>query len=305
MPIRTKKNYIAQFGSGKPGEMGTSQTEIEVFQKLDIKNPKIGFAPFHHILHDQPNDWRIFLELIQPLTKKKIELFEFHKEKNIDQLKQRITACDVFVLGSGVCEPYLEFIFNNQLHQFFHDYFKQGNHLIGYSAGSICLSSRYIHVAFFREVLIYWSTLLKAPLPQKEEFKKSILQDCPKDHKETLQQIFEIDSVTDILSHPLCKEEFQAVSMKALEFLPNMVMLPHFNEAVHATDAHLNASVRRFPRYRHFGVPNGSALFHTFSGGKLIKSEVIGQNPNHRLQVTEFLKRDTRSYKQGEIIELF
>jgi len=44
MPAKSKKNYIVQFGSGKPGEMGTSSTELEVFDRLGVKNPKIGFV---------------------------------------------------------------------------------------------------------------------------------------------------------------------------------------------------------------------------------------------------------------------
>ena len=49
------------------------------------------------------------------------------------------------------------------------DYFRSGKHLIGYSAGSISLSSRYIHVAFFsEEVLIHWTMLLKADEAQKK-----------------------------------------------------------------------------------------------------------------------------------------
>ena len=121
MPVKSKKNYIIQFGSGKPGEMGTGKTELEVFDLIGLKNPKIGFAPFHHILHHQVNDWSLFLYLVQPITKKKIELFEFHKEKDMKSLKKRISSCDIFILGSGICEPYLEFIFSNRLDKFFMD----------------------------------------------------------------------------------------------------------------------------------------------------------------------------------------
>lgn len=304
MPTTNKNHYIVQFGSGKPGEMGTQNTELEVFQKLGIKNPKIGFAPFHHILHDHPNDWKLFKDLIQPITKVEIELFEFHKEKNIEDLKHRISDCDVFVLGSGVCEPYLEYIFKNKLDSFFVDYFRSGKHLLGYSAGSISLSSRYIHVSFFREVLIFWGTLMQAPAQQQDEFKKSILEECPEHHRHTLEQLFKLQSLSEIMENPLCDQEFQSVSMQALELIPNMVMLPHYNEAIHATEAHLRASVNRYSRYRHFGIPNGAALFHTFNQGKLLKSEVVGQNPNSKLHVTEFLKKDTRTYKVGEEINL-
>lgn len=304
MPVKSKKNYIIQFGSGKPGEMGTGGTELEVFDLIGLKNPKIGFAPFHHILHHQVNDWSLFLDLVQPITKKKIELFEFHKEKDMKSLKKRISSCDIFILGSGICEPYLEFIFSNRLDKFFTDYFRSGKHLIGYSAGSISLSSRYIHVAFFREVLIHWTMLLKADEAQKKQFRDGVLEECPSEYKEQLKKVFELTEPNKILAHPIANVEFQTISMKTLEFIPNMVMLPHFNEAIHATEEHLKASVKRYSRYRHFGVPNGAAIFHTFQEAKLIQSEIVGNNPNPKLLVTEFLKKDSRSYKVGEKIEL-
>ena len=304
MPPKAKKNYIIQFGSGKPGEMGTGNTELEVFDRIGLKNPKIGFAPFHHILHDQVNDWSLFLDLVQPTTKKKIELFEFHKEKDMVSLKNRISSCDIFILGSGVCEPYFEFIFSNGLDSFFKDYFRSGKHLLGYSAGSISLSSRYIHVAFFREVLIHWTMLLQADETQQKEFKEGVMEECPSEHKEELTKVLELTQANKILTHPLTHKEFQTVSMRALNFIPNMVMLPHFNEAIHATEEHLKASVKRYSRYRHFGVPNGAAIFHTFQQGKLMQSEVVGSNPNPKLLVTEFLKKDSRTYKLSEKIDL-
>ena len=39
MPPKAKKNYIIQFGSGKPGEMGTGNTELEVFRSNRSKKP--------------------------------------------------------------------------------------------------------------------------------------------------------------------------------------------------------------------------------------------------------------------------
>tara|TARA_Y100000589_G_C27091657_1_gene604179 strand:- start:32 stop:949 length:918 start_codon:yes stop_codon:yes gene_type:complete len=304
MPAKSKKNYIVQFGSGKPGEMGTSSTELEVFDRLGVKNPKIGFAPFHHILHEQVNDWSLFLDLVQPITKKKIELFEFHKEKDMESLKKRISTCDIFVLGSGVCEPYLEFLFSNRLNDFFMNYFRDGNHLLGYSAGSISLTPRYIHVAFFREVLIHWAMLLNASEAQRNDFQEGITLECPPEYREQLKKVFELKEPNKIMTHPLANKEFQAISMKALGFIPNMVMLPHFNEAIHATEEHMKAAVRRYSRYRHFGVPNGAAIFHTFQESKLMQTEVVGSNPNPKLLVTEFFKKDSRVYKTGEKIEL-
>tara|TARA_Y100000589_G_scaffold131573_2_gene125364 strand:- start:4244 stop:5161 length:918 start_codon:yes stop_codon:yes gene_type:complete len=304
MPAKSKKNYIVQFGSGKPGEMGTGNTELEVFDRIGVKNPKIGFAPFHHIFHGQVNDWSLFQDLVQPTTSKKIELFEFHKEKNMESLQKRISTCDIFVLGSGVCEPYLEFLFSNRLNDFFMNYLREGKHLIGYSAGSISLTPRYIHVAFFREVLLHWTMLLKASETQQKDFKDAILQECSPETRESLNNVFKLKEPSKIISHPLASREFQAISLKALGFIPSMVMLPHFNEAIHATEEHLKAAVRRYPRYRHFGVPNGAAIFHTFQESKLMLTEVVGSNPNPKLLVTEFLKKDSRVYRTGEKIEL-
>ena len=71
----------------------------------------------------------------------------------------------------------------------FNDYFRSGKHLLGYSAGSISLSSRYIHVAFFREVLIHWTMLLQADDTQKKEFKEGVMEECPSEHKEELKKV--------------------------------------------------------------------------------------------------------------------
>ena len=72
-------------------------------------------------------------------------------------------------------------------------------------------------------------------------------------------------------------KEFQTVSMRALNFIPNMVMLPHFNEAIHATEEHPESFGQTL-----FSVcltsesPTELLFFHTFQQGKLMQSEVVG-----------------------------
>ena len=66
MPVKSKKLLI-QFGSGKPGEMGTGKTELEAF--VGLKNPKIGFAPFI-IFFTIKSTIGVYFDLVQPITKR-------------------------------------------------------------------------------------------------------------------------------------------------------------------------------------------------------------------------------------------
>ena len=91
------------------------------------------------------------------------------------------------------------------------------------------------------------------------------MEECPSEHKEELRKVLELTQANKILTHPLTHKEFQTVSMRALNFIPNMVMLPHFNEAIHATEEHLKASVKRYSRYRHFRSPQRRCYFPYFS----------------------------------------
>lgn len=298
------EQFIVQFGSGKPGEMGTGDTERQVLKRIGIENPVIGFAPFHHIMHGIPNDWSLFQELVQPLTSQALRLFEFHKEKDMKLLRDKILECDLFVLGSGVCEPYLDYFFTNKVDEIFKEYFSLGKSFLGYSAGSICLNSNYIHVVFFRELFIHWNMMQQASKEEREEFKKEVLHECPKEHKNNLKKVLESKENPDLFNHHMVEETFQVTNRKALGFIPKIALLPHFDEAIHATSAHLQAAANRFPNHKHFGVPNGASLFHTFKKGRLVRTEVVGRNNNPKLQVTQFLKKDRVTYKAGEKIDL-
>ena len=296
--------YIVQFGSGKPGEMGTEATEKKVFDKIGIKNPSIGFAPFHHLQHKLPNDWKLFKKIVQPLTKKRITLVEFHKEKDLDALKRMILDFDIFVLGSGVCEPYFEFMFKNGLEQTFQEFFRQGKTLVGYSAGSIAVNAFYVHVIFFREILLHWK-YFHSSLSQNEidEFKTMLLHDPGLYHSE-LSDILEAPDDLDPMEHPLSKKVFQVNSTAGLGFLPHIALLPHYNQAIHATEEHLESAAKSFPSLHHYGVPNGVALFHSFEKGLLTHSEVVGKNLDPKLRVTRFWPKDKKTYKEGEELEI-
>jgi hypothetical protein len=295
--------YIVQFGSGKPGEMGTEATEKMVLEKIGIKNPRIGFAPFHHIQHKLPNDWKLFKKIVQPMTKKPITLIEFHNEKDLDSLKRRILKFDIFVLGSGVCEPYFEFMFKNGLDETFREFFRKGKTLLGYSAGSIAVNAFYVHIVFFREILLHWKSV-QSSLSQNEidEFKTMLLHEPSLYHSE-LSEVLEAPDDLDPFKHPLSKKVFQVTSVAGLGFLPHIALLPHYNQAIHATEEHLESAAKNFPSLHHYGVPNGVALFHSFEKGILSRSEVVGQNLDPTLQVTRFWPKDKKIYKEGDVLE--
>ena len=301
---RNHKQYIVQFGSGKPGELGTEETERKVLERIGIKDPQIGFAPFHHLDEGQVNDWTLFKHLMQPLTSKTITLVEFHKEQDIEVLKKKILSCDIFVLGSGIVEPYLEFIFKNKLHLTFQKYFNQGKSFWGYSAGSISVCAQYIHVVFFREILLHWQAISRG-LGQKElaEFKRQLLQE-PALGNEELAQLLNSKEDLDPMKHPASKDVFHISKMGALGFLPHICMLPHYGEAIHAMDEHLQTAAVNFPRYHHYGIPNGVTLFHTFENQRLMDSEVVGKNLNQELKVTRFFPKDKKTFEEGDKIPL-
>lgn len=303
-PLKEQKQFIVQFGSGKPGELGTEETERKVLDKIGIKNPKIGFAPFHHLIDGQINDWTLFEDLVQPLTNKPITLVEFHKEENLEALKKKILDCDIFVLGSGIVEPYLEFIFKNRLDKTFQEFFNQGKSFWGYSAGSISVCAQYIHVVFFREILLHWQAISQG-LGQKElaKFKRQLLQE-PALGNEELAQLLNSQDDLDPIKHPASRDVFHISKMRALGFLPHICMLPHYGEAIHAMDEHLQTAAVNFPRYHHYGIPNGVTLFHTFENKQLKESEVVGQNRNPNLKVTRFLPKDQRTFQEGEKIPI-
>ena len=81
-------------------------------------------------------------------------------------------------------------------------------------------------------------------------------------------------------------------------------MLPHYAEAIHAMEDHLQTAATNFPRYHHYGIPNGATLFHTFEDGRLVDSEVVGKNRNPKYQVTRFYPKEQKEYKEGEKIPL-
>jgi hypothetical protein len=297
-------NYIVQFGSGKPGELGTEKTEREVFKRIGIKNPKIGFAPFHHLFHGAANDWTLFQDLVQPLTSEKIQLMEFHEAKDLEALKKQILDCDIFVLGSGVCEPYLEFIFKNRLDTTFREFFKRGKSILGYSAGSIAVCAQYIHVVFFREVLMHWKAISQH-LDQKEvdEFKQQMIHE-PTLGSSELAELLDSEDEVDPMDHPLSMDVFHVSKMSSMGFLPHIAMLPHYGEAIHATADHLRSAAINFPRYHHYGIPNGVTLFHTFEDQKLVSSEVVGQNRLPQLKVTRFFPKTTKEFSEGDKLPL-
>ncbi|MCJ8346136.1 peptidase E [bacterium] len=296
------KHYIIQCGSGKPGEMGTQETEFKIIQKIGNPHLKIGFAPFHHLSHEHANDWTIFQDIVQELTSEPIQLIEFHTEKDMELLKQKILSFDLLVLGSGVCEPYFEFFNKNKIDQVFQEYFSLGKHIMGYSAGSIALGEKYIHTMFFQEVFLHWNQVKDHMNDQElQDLKDEMMQDCPDKFKKQLDNTLQRETI-DISIHTLSPVPFQVTSMDALSFVNNSSMLPHFNEAMHATTTHLLTAARDYPTVKHYGVPNGAALFHTFEDQKHIQSEVVGENRHPQLLVTEFVNDDQKNFLEGEVI---
>ncbi|PCJ18087.1 MAG: hypothetical protein COB02_05870 [Candidatus Cloacimonadota bacterium] len=296
------KHYIIQSGSGKPGEMGTQDTEYKIIEKFDNKSLKIGFAPFHHLDHSQHNDWTIFLDIVQPLTTEKVQLVEFHKEENMELLKKKLLDFDLFVLGSGVCEPYFEFFIKNNVNEIFKEYFALGKSLMGYSAGSIALGEKYIHTMFFKEVFLHWNHVKEHMNDEQlESLKQEMMEDCPTKFSNVLEKTLTRETI-DIKIHTLSPVPYQVTSMDALDFIKGTSMLPHFNEAMHATTTHMLTAAKDYPRIKHYGVPNGAALLHTFEDEKHIQSEIIGASNHPQLLVTEFCQDDQRNFKEGDLI---
>lgn len=296
------KHYVIQSGSGKPGEMGTEQTEAKIIEKIGKKDLKIGFAPFHHLSHEQHNDWTIFQDIVQPLTTEDLTLVEFHKETDMKALREKILKFDLFVLGSGVCEPYFEFFEKNNLHDVFREYFALGKHFMGYSAGSIALGAKYIHTMFFREVFLHWNHVKDHMNDdQLKDLKDEMMADCPNKFKSELDKALTRVTI-DIDVHSLTPVPFQVVGMNALNFVTNTSMLPHFNEAMHATTTHMLTAARDYPKIKHYGVPNGAALFHTFENSTLEKSEIVGSSRRPQLHVTEFVQDDQRTFLENDLI---
>jgi len=299
------QHYIVQMGSGKPAELGTQQTEFQVFEKLGLKNPQIVFAPFHHLdLNNPGNDWELFRAIYTPLTQKPIRLLEFHKEPSIKGLQKVLESADLLVLGSGVCEPYLGFLRKNNLDRFITKLFRQKHIcMMGYSAGTISMSHAYIHNLFYEEVFHYWKMAQHSGTPQEEldEMFNSILMDARQEDRETLRKVLASDAF-DKIPHQFQGKVFQSQKMPALALMPEQVILPHYLQSPYAMSRHLKASARQFPWLKHYGLPNGVALFHTFEDGGHVSTHVVGKNPDHNIKLTRHFPDKEITHEDGERI---
>jgi hypothetical protein len=299
------QHYIVQMGSGKPAELGTHQTEFQVFEKLGLKNPQIVFAPFHHLDQNNPeNDWELFRAIYTHLTQKPIRLLEFHKEPSIKGLQKILETADLLVLGSGVCEPYLGFLRKNNLDRFIIKLFRQKHiSLMGYSAGTISLSHAYIHNLFYEEVFHYWKMAQHSGTPREEldEMFNSMLQDAKPEDRETLRRVLMADAF-DKIPHQFSGKVFQSQKMPALGLIPEQVILPHYSQSPYATAKHLQASARQFPWLKHYGLPNGVAFFHTFEDGGHLSTHVIGKNHDPAIKVTRHFPNRMQTHEENERI---
>jgi hypothetical protein len=297
------RHYVVQLGSGKPGELGTEETEYAVFDKIGLKNPKITFIPFHVLNHQESNDYTEFVRLVSKVTNVRPYLVELDKSRSLKHLEEVIMNSDLVVLGSGLCEPYLRKMYREQLDWLLKNFFKKGGSLIGYSAGSIALNGYYVHVVLYYELFLQWQMMTRQGLPGDllKEHRASLLSFVDPEFEEEAERVLKAVEQGEKCSSHIFHEIFEIIRMPGLGFLPELALLPHYKESPHATDMHLIYASRAYPKLHHFGVPNGVALFHTFQGGKHFRSEIMGKNPNTELLATRYYPLGRAYLKEGDV----
>lgn len=281
--MENKMQYIIQFGSGKPGEMGTEKTEQEVFARLGLKNPLVGFLPFHRLVKEETgNDWRLFRKIMEPLSTVRPLLFELHLRKDIIRLKEKLHRLDVLVLGAGYVEPYLRAIVTNGLLPMIQDFFRQGGVLIGYSAGSCALASVNVNAVSWDRIFDIYTEMVMTKAPRRRIYKQMALSLCTSENRNEVQKLLEdIDKGQSEWNNSLlCREVPQVFFGRALNFVGASALYPHYREHAMGMPWHLEAASRLRTDIKHVGIPNGICLFHTCSDGLIKSSEFIGQHPN-------------------------
>ena len=299
------KHFLVQFGSGSPGEVLGGETEYKVLQEMNINNPAITYIPFHHLNHQTENDWTKVLQLYQPHTNKKIELLELYNKNQLFYAKEILSNSDIIILGSGICEPWIQILFESGLNKHIYDCFARGISILGYSAGGISLCDSHITTLFFREFFLQFNHIISSGSHSSiQNLMNSVLYEVETEFQEELRELFLRQKPIDPLTHPLSNEVFAVTRMPALGFLATLSVLPHFEQAPHATTQHLWHALNRFSRYTHIGLPNGTSLFHTYSKQCLKNTIAIGHSNNPNIKITKILKRQLIQYNEGEYIDI-
>lgn len=299
------RHYIIQMGSGQPGEMGTGETEKRVFQALGLKNARVLFCPFHHLdLKSPTNDWALFQKLCAPMIDGNLELVQFHHENSMRTLREKMESADLIILGSGLCEPYLAFMKQNRLDETLKRAFRRKKiSLLGYSAGSIALSHAYTHVLFFEEIFGFYNQALAsgATSDQLDEMRMGMLRECSMEDRPVLQKLLATGEPLPA-EHPIARKIFQSRCVPALNLLPEQVVLPHYRQSPYALSRHLENSAKQMPWLKHYGIPNGVALVHTYEDSGHVETRILGQNPLPELTLTRHFPSYTETYQDGQRI---
>jgi hypothetical protein len=278
------KQYIVQFGSGKPGEMGTESTELEVFNRLGIQNPNIGFAPFHQLVHDQSNDWTIFRDIAKKKTSIEPQLFELDKGEDIHRLQEQLHHLNIMVLGAGFVEHYVKILNQSGTSGKLHEFFQRGGVLMGYSAGSVTLSSMNVNALSWDRIFSRFQNMIKNKPEQKGQIWDTIMGYCRDDNREHVKSLLtDIEKGSNEWHHQsICSEVAKVFMSPALNFVPDTAMYPHYGEHCMGMPYHLQAASLESPEFLHIGLPNGVCLLHEYEDGKFLASELIGAHPHQK-----------------------
>lgn len=290
---------IVQFGSGKPGELGTEATEQKLFAELKLDNPLVGFIPFHYLQHkEEHNDWKLFQRIMSDISTKKPLLFELQKRRDVHRLKKELFQLDALVLGAGFVEPYLRLIHTNQLLAPLQNFFYLGGVLIGYSAGSCALSALNVNAISWDQIFENYAEMVQTNHPKKQVYHLMALSFCTKENINTVQTtLSQIESNdADWRESPLCQEVSQVYFRKALNFVSASALYPHYQEHAMGMPWHLKKASQLRVNIKHVGIPNGVCLMHSYDKGTVINRQFIGQHPNENIKA--------EVWQQGEKINL-
>lgn len=280
---------ILQFGSGHPGEEGSSEFEANLFREMGFEDPNILFFPFHS-MPPGTGDLARFERIYGGLTKGWIRSIQLEPPRwpiNTAEIFTLLEEANLVVLGSGFPEPFSRLMFRLGLPQRFRTMHRRGVHFMGYSAGTLTLSEGFYLPFTGEDLLIQLDMLdhISMPDPKRAEMEDQMISVVERDDarafveevRARLEGEQELnEEQQEFMNEPLWMEQARGFGLT-----PGITANPHFGEKIQYREIHLHHLAKLFPDFLHVGIPNACALVTRYRGGKR-EVGFRGTNPRRR-----------------------
>lgn len=265
---------VIQFGSGHPGEEGSSQFEANLFKECGFEDPNILFFPFHS-MPPGTGDLARFERIYGDLTKGWIRSIQLEPPRwpiNSAEIFTLLEEAQIVVLGSGFPEPFSRLMFRLGLPQRFRTMHRRGVHFMGYSAGTLTLSEGFYLPFTGEDLLVQLDMLDHISMPddrrtEMEDQMMSVLdREDARSFIEGVRARIEGEQDLDEEQQGFLEETLWMEQAKGFGITPGLTANPHYGEQFHYREIHLNHLSKLFPALLHVGVPNACALVTRYQG---------------------------------------